>query len=40
MWSGEAEILVKTVISNDREVNRNGRTIIFGTVENNSEDSM
>lgn len=40
VWRGDAEVIKQATITNDREVNRNGKTIILGTVKNNSEDSM
>lgn len=40
IWNGDAEIMEQAKIIEDREVNRNGKTIIFGTIQNNSEDMM
>jgi hypothetical protein len=40
MWNGDAKLIEQLSITQDREVTRNGRTIILGNVKNNTEDSI
>lgn len=40
VWRGDAEVIKQATITNDKEVNRNGKTVILGTLENNTDDSM
>ncbi len=40
MWDQEADTIERTIISDHREVDRNGITVILGTIKNNSENSL